>query len=92
MDEHTIFQRMAFLSRTHREIQRGEFEESTLPGKAWFINEQEIVAIPNDENESRYLYRDGLNLWAAASGYMHCNNGMLTVIFRSEEGQEPRIA
>ncbi len=65
----------------------------TLPGNGSFLSDTEILTLPRDDGESRYVYtRGGLNLWAYASGYLYCNDGMLTVICRNEEGQEPRLA
>lgn len=67
--------------------------ENALPGKAYFINEHNILSIPRDDGDSRYPYgKSGFNFWAYASGYMHCNEGLFSVFLRANEGQEPKVA
>ena len=88
-----FFRQAADYARKRQFIRPGEETVAALPGNAWFLSDTEILALPRDEGESRYVYNQGgLNLWAYASGHLYCNDGMLTILFRSEEGQEPRLA
>jgi Cellobiose phosphorylase len=64
-----------------------------MPGNAYFIENDEILAVPRDDGDCRYPYGfGGFNFWAYASGYMHCNEGIFSPFLRAGEGQEPKIA
>ena len=68
-------------------------EEKRLPGKAYFIENNEILCLPREDGDSRYpLGQDGLNYWVYASGYIHSNEGLFSHYLRATEGQEPKIA
>ena len=88
-----IFQRMARLSEAYKGVTRGEYDRFAIPDKCWFINKRDILSLPRDDGESRYVYgNDGFNFWAYTAGYMHCNDGAFSPLLRSEEGQEPKCA
>jgi hypothetical protein len=68
-------------------------KESQLPGKTYFIDKDEIMALPRDDGDCRYPYgSDGFYFWAYASGYMHGNEGIFSPFLRASEGKEPKIA
>lgn len=49
-------------------------KETAMPGKSFFIENDEILSAPRNDGDCRYPYgTDGFNFWAYASGYMHCN-------------------
>ncbi|HEX2938323.1 MAG TPA: hypothetical protein VHO66_05325, partial [Ruminiclostridium sp.] len=65
----------------------------SMPGNAFFIENDEILVTPRDDGDCRYPYGfNGFNFWAYASGYMHCNEGIFSPFLRAGEGQEPKIA
>lgn len=69
------------------------FEAYEMPGNAYFIDDNAILAIPGDDGDCRYPYgKDGFNYWTYASGYMHSNEGLFSPFLRASEGQEPKIA
>ncbi|NLL71851.1 MAG: hypothetical protein GX238_12075 [Epulopiscium sp.] len=64
-----------------------------IPGNTYFLDQNQILSIPRDDGDSRYPYgQDGFNFWAHTSGYMHSNEGLFSIFFRAQEGQEPKIA
>ncbi len=64
-----------------------------MPGKAFFIGDNAILALPRDDGDSRYPYgKNGFNFWTYASGYMHSNEGLFSPFLRAGEGSEPKIA
>lgn len=66
---------------------------NSLPGQAYFLEDNNILCIPRDGGDSRYPYgTGGYNFWAYSSGYMHCNDGLFSIFLRAAEGQEPKIA
>lgn len=66
---------------------------NSMPGNAYFIEENDILTIPRDDGDCRYPYgKDGFNFWAYTSGYMHGNEGLFSLFLRANEGQEPKIA
>ncbi|TCL65327.1 glycosyl hydrolase family 36 [Hydrogenispora ethanolica] len=67
--------------------------ERALPGRAYFLDDGEILSLPRDDGDCRYPYGEsGCNFWAYTSGAMHCNDGLFAPFLRAAEGQEPRIA
>lgn len=74
-------------------IERGEMDASALPGKTWFIGNEEMLTLPHDDGDCRYPYGSkGFNFWAYSSGYMHANEGLFSPLLRSAEGEEPNAA
>lgn len=68
-------------------------EQAQMPGQAYFIDDNTILALPSEEGDSRYPYgENGFNFWTYASGYMHCNEGLYSPFLRAGEGAEPKIA
>lgn len=68
-------------------------EESQLPSNTYFIEEDDILALPRDDGDGRYPYgHDGFYFWLYGSGYMHGNEGIFSPFYRAGEGQEPKIA
>lgn len=66
---------------------------AAMPGNAYVLNEQAVLAEPRDNGDSRYPFgADGFNFWVYASGYMHSNEGLFSQFLRAAEGQEPTIA
>ncbi len=64
-----------------------------MPGRAYFLDDNQVLALPRDNGDSRYPYgQDGFNFWVYASGYMHGNEGLFSHFLRAAEGQEPHIA
>lgn len=67
--------------------------EKEMPGKAFFISENNILALPREDGDCRYPFgENGFNYWAYASGYIHSNEGLFSPYLRASEGQEPKIA
>lgn len=67
--------------------------QRAMPGGAYFLENGDVLALPRDNGDSRYPYGEGgFNFWACASGYMHCNEGLFSLLLRAAEGQEPKIA
>ncbi|MGL5675012.1 MAG: GH36-type glycosyl hydrolase domain-containing protein [Cellulosilyticaceae bacterium] len=67
--------------------------EKEMPGKAYFIEDNNILAIPREDGDCRYPFgQNGFNYWVYASGYMHSNEGLFSPYLRASEGQEPKIA
>ena len=67
--------------------------ESAMPGRAFFLRNGDVLALPRDRGDSRYPYgQNGYNFWAYASGYMHGNEGLFSTFLRATDGQEPAIA
>jgi len=67
--------------------------EARMPGEVYFIDGNTILALPRDEGDSRYPYgKDGFNYWTYASGYMHSNEGLYSLLLRASEGAEPKVA
>ncbi len=63
-----------------------------ISANSYFLENGDILVLPGDEGDCRYLYgRDGFNFWAYSSGYMSCNDGLFSIFNRVSEGQEPRI-
>jgi len=68
-------------------------KEKEMPGKVYFIENNDILCLPRDDGDSRYpLGKDGFNYWVYASGYMHSNEGLFSHYLRASEGQEPKVA
>ncbi|MFQ9696619.1 MAG: hypothetical protein ACLRY5_07300, partial [Zhenhengia sp.] len=64
-----------------------------MPGKAFFIKNNNILAIPREDGDCRYPFgQNGFNYWVYASGYIHSNEGLFYPYLRASEGQEPKIA
>ncbi|MCX7709861.1 MAG: hypothetical protein N2484_08410 [Clostridia bacterium] len=78
----------------HRLKRDRTFASNTMmPGKAYFIDDNNILSIPRDDGDCRYPYgKNGANFWAYSSGYMHGNEGLFSAFLRAGEGQEPKIA
>ncbi len=71
----------------------GVAAQTAMPGRVFFLNDNQVLALPRDNGDSRYPYgQDGFNFWVYASGYMHCNEGLFSHFLRAAEGQEPQIA
>ena len=68
-------------------------QEKEMPGKAYFIEDNNILAIPREDGDCRYPFgQNGFNYWVYASGYLHSNEGLFSPYLRASEGQEPKIA
>ncbi|MGL4363382.1 MAG: GH36-type glycosyl hydrolase domain-containing protein [Cellulosilyticaceae bacterium] len=67
--------------------------EKEMPGKAYFIDDNNILALPREDGDCRYPFgQNGFNYWVYASGYIHSNEGLFSPYLRASEGQEPKIA
>lgn len=87
--------RLSALRTTARELfdDPSRRAASALPGSCWFLPGGDVLALPRSHGDSRYPYgRDGFNFWVYASGYMHANEGLLSIIQRASNGQEPQVA
>ena len=68
-------------------------KEKEMPGQAFFIKDNNILAMPREDGDCRYPFgQNGFNYWVYASGYMHSNEGLFSPYLRASEGQEPKIA
>lgn len=88
-------ERLLSYSKLYHELMdnKAMAEQVKMPGKAYFIEEDTILAIPRDDGDCRYPYgKNGFNYWTYASGYMHCNEGLFSPFLRANEGGEPKIA
>ena len=58
--------------------------QNKLPENCWFLSESEVVCFERRFGDSRYPYtRDGLTLWAYASGGLQILNGTFNVVLDS---------
>lgn len=68
-------------------------DQRKVSGSTYFLDHNMVLSMPRDDGDSRYPYgQDGFNFWAHTSGYMYSNEGLFSIFFRSQEGQEPKIA
>lgn len=68
-------------------------KETEMPGKVYFIEDDNILALPREDGDCRYPFgENGFNYWVYASGYMHSNEGLFSPYLRVSEGGEPKIA
>lgn len=68
-------------------------KEIEMPGKVYFIEDGNILALPREDGDCRYPFgEDGFNYWVYTSGYMHSNEGIFSPYLRVSEGGEPKIA
>ncbi|MEG1886671.1 MAG: hypothetical protein RR177_00960, partial [Oscillospiraceae bacterium] len=80
-------------SEVYAGVSDDKYFSGKMPGNAWFIENEEVMALPRTDGDCRYPYgSDGFNFWAYSSGYMHCNDGLFSVFLRSSEGADPNIA
>lgn len=82
-------------SQEYHELQGNQevAKEKEMPGKAFFIEDNNILALPREDGDCRYPFgQNGFNYWTYASGYIHSNEGLFSPYLRSSEGQEPKIA
>lgn len=84
----------AIVSEAERLLREaGRSSVPAMPGGAYFLSNNDVLALPRDQGDSRYPYgQNGFNFWVYASGYMHCNEGLFSHFLRAAEGQEPNIA
>lgn len=74
-------------------MKAGKYDDYAIPGSCWFVDKRNILSLPRDDGENRYVYgNDGFNFWAYTSGYMHCNDGAFSPFLYSGEGLEPKCA
>ena len=67
--------------------------DNKLPSNCYFLSKDSVLALPNPYGDSRHPYtRDGLTLWAYASGYITINETNFYVIPITLEGKEPYMA
>ena len=58
--------------------------QNKLPENCWFLSESEVVCFERPFGDSRYPYsKDGLTLWAYASGGLRILNGTFNVVLDS---------
>ncbi len=71
-----------------------DFAAKTLMNEnAYALEDNDVLAMPRLEGESRYIYlRNGLNFCAYSSGYISANEGMFSTFLNKAEGDEPRAA
>jgi len=90
-----LFEKVRHYSMEYEKLKNDrEFaDKAAMPGKSYFLENDDILAIPRNDGDCRYPYgSDGFNFWTYASGYMHCNEGIFSPFLRAAEGQEPKIA
>ena len=74
-----------FLRKNDRDV--------TLPSSCFFLNEDDVLSLPNNRGDARHPYtRDGLTLWAYSSGYITINESNFYIIPLTLEGKEPYLA
>lgn len=62
-------------------------KQNKLPENCWFLSETEVVCFERPFGDSRYPYsKDGLTLWAYASGGLRILNGTFNVVLDSYFG------
>ena len=62
-------------------------KQNKLPENCWFLSESEVVCFERPFGDSRYPYsKDGLTLWAYASGGLRILNGTFNVVLDSYFG------
>ncbi len=67
-------------------------EARALPSESYFINADEIACLPRRFGDSRYPYsRDGLILWANASGNIRAEESDYTIFRDTTGGAEPDL-
>ncbi len=88
-----VFQSVQQYSDMYHDMRAGKYDAFAIPGSCYFVDKRNILSLPRDDGENRYVYgNNGFNFWAYTSGYMHCNDGAFSPILHAEEGAEPRCA
>ncbi|MBP5304059.1 MAG: hypothetical protein J6Z00_04150 [Clostridia bacterium] len=88
-----LFEKLNTLSTYYHDMKAGKYDDFAIPGACWFVDKRNILSLPRDDGENRYVYgNDGFNFWAYTSGYMHCNDGAFSPFLYSGEGTEPKCA
>lgn len=91
--EKAVFKNIDTLSGYYHDMLAGKYDDFAIPGGCWFVDKRNILSLPRNDGENRYVYgNDGFNFWAYTSGYMHCNDGAFSPILYSGEGLEPKCA
>lgn len=68
-------------------------KEGKLPSNCYFLDKENVLALPNPYGDSRHPYaRDGMTLWAYSSGYISVNETNFYIIPITLEGKEPYLA
>ncbi len=91
----TIFERIEDLQAKVKSIETDEKkrEKNALPSDCYFLADDEIVCYPRRFGDSRYPYaKDGLTLWAHASGSIGIEESTFNVLVGFPEGKEPNLA
>ncbi|MCR4694301.1 MAG: hypothetical protein K5773_03125 [Pseudobutyrivibrio sp.] len=74
-------------------ILSGNMDDRKLSEGTYVLDDGSILSIPSLSPNNRFPYgANGFNFWCYASGYMHANDGMFSMILRAEEGKEPKLA
>jgi len=74
-------------------LNQGALQERALNGSAYVLTEKNILCMDRVQGDSRYPYGfKGFNFWVYASGYMHANEGLLSMFLKAAFGEEPNIA
>ena len=82
------------ISKQYYEVKNGGTARgvSKISSNSYFLENGDILVLPRDDGDCRYLYgREGFNFWAYSSGYMTCNDGLFSIFNWASEGQEPKI-
>ena len=65
---------------------------AVLPQNTYFLNDEDILALPREYGESRYPYdEDGFVVWAYQNGYITAVDSIFTILRSSNYGEEPVV-
>ena len=84
------------ITKLYKQIQKTlkkKSAENTLPSSCYFINEDDVLSLPNLKGDARHPYTcDGLTIYAYSSGYITINEANFFIIPQTLEGKEPYLA
>ena len=83
---------VANLLKECRKVLKEQSPDSSLVSNCFYLRNNKILALRNPDGDSRYPYsKDGLTLWAYASGNIVINQSNFFISPLTIEGKEPYI-
>ena len=92
MKEVSLTKEILDLYKQARKVILNPSEERSIQGKCHYLKNDVILCLPNPYGDIRYPYsKDGLTLWAYASGNISINESNFFVVPLTDEGKEPYL-